>query len=177
MKENTKLRANEQFLAVLTPAFLLIIRVTRQPTGIVMLLTFNERSSCPLSGWKVLNFKVVSQEAFSHRSTGTLGTIVVSSAKIWIVCISVWCISLSASQFSQKRDQNIPTWNLILFYFLSDAHKVLHIKSGACFHPLACLVKRYQTQEILSTFTRKGRKLLATYPSLYKRGLFLRRNC
>lgn len=61
------------------------------------------------------------------------------------------------------------------FYFLSDAgvsHKVLHIKSGMFFHLLACLVKQYQTQEILSTSTYKGWKILATHLSLCKRGLF-----
>lgn len=37
--------------------------------------------------------------------------------------------------------------------------------------PFIRLVKRYQTQEILYTFVHKGRKILATYPGLYKRGL------
>lgn len=40
------------------------------------------------------------------------------------------------------------------------------------FHLLACLVKQYQTQEILSTSTYKGGKILATQGSLCKRGLF-----
>lgn len=85
------------------------------------------------------------------------------------------CSSFSVKQFSEKQDQNIPTWNLSFFSSLFDAgvsHEVLHIKSGMFFHLLACLVKQYQTQEILSTFTYKGREILATYPSLYKRGLF-----
>lgn len=40
------------------------------------------------------------------------------------------------------------------------------------FHLLACLVKQYQTRQILSTSTYKGWKILATHPSLCKRGLF-----
>lgn len=34
-------------------------------------------------------------------------------------------------------------------------------------------MKRYQTQEILSTFAHKGRKILATYPRLVQKGPFL----
>lgn len=40
------------------------------------------------------------------------------------------------------------------------------------FHLLACLVRQYQTQEILSTSAYKGWKILATHHSLCKRGLF-----
>lgn len=40
------------------------------------------------------------------------------------------------------------------------------------FHLFACLVKQYQTQEILSTSTYKGWKILATHLCLCKRGLF-----
>lgn len=89
--------------------------------------------------------------------------------------IAIWCCSSTTKQFSDKQDQNIPSWNWSFFSFLSKSrisHKVLHIKSGAFFHLLACLVKQYQTQEILSTFAYKGWKILATYPSVYKRGLF-----
>lgn len=61
------------------------------------------------------------------------------------------------------------------FYFLPAAkvsHKVLHIKSGMFFHLLACLVKQYQTQEILSTSAYKGWKILATHRSLCKKSPF-----
>lgn len=39
------------------------------------------------------------------------------------------------------------------------------------FHPLTCLVRKYQTQEIFSTSPYKCWKILTTYPSLGKRGL------
>lgn len=145
------------------------------PCGLFNVIALHNKR---LSAWWVAgsyhNFKIACQEVFSNRSTDMLGTIVPLSARISTYeshTFLVVRLLISLAVFSESRTKMSPTWNSNLFYFLSDAHKVLHIKSGTSFHPLVGLVKRYQTQEILSTFAHKGRKILATYPSVYKRGL------
>lgn len=53
------------------------------------------------------------------------------------------------------------------------SHKVLHIKRGAVLSSAALvLVSCIKHREFLFTFTYEGWKILATYPGLYKRGLF-----